>query len=85
MVEDDHSVQEASVFIEPPPVIEDTGEDSGQGDGDGTVFNINGRQLGAPASATVFRNGQRQLLCEPENADRSSDEDNGNMIGNKLV
>jgi hypothetical protein len=76
MLEDDHTVQEASVFIEPPPVTEDTDEDSGQEDGDGTVSNLNDRQLGAPAFATVLRNSQRQLLCEPENADRSSDEEN---------
>lgn len=59
MLEDDSSVQEASVFIEPPPVTEDTDEDSGEEDGEGTVSNLNGRQLRAPASATVVRNGQR--------------------------
>ncbi|XP_070181172.1 piggyBac transposable element-derived protein 3-like [Littorina saxatilis] len=37
MLEDDSSVQEASVFIEPPPVTEDTDEDSGEEDGERTV------------------------------------------------
>lgn len=78
MLEDDSDVQEASVFIEPPPVTEDTDEDSGEEDGEGTVSNLNGRQLRAPASATVLRNGQRQPLYEPEN-DRSSDEDGFKM------
>ena len=53
-------------FIEPPPVQEDTDEDSVDVDDSGTISNLNHRQLQAPATVTLRRqDGKHSQSVKP--------------------
>nr|KAG5701701.1 hypothetical protein BaRGS_004303 [Batillaria attramentaria] len=68
MLEDDPDFEDADIFIEPPPVQEDTDEDSADEDEEGTISNLNRRQLQAPAIVTVRRHGEKQPYNMEESA-----------------
>ena len=70
MLEDDDTFDQADIFIEPPPVREETDEDNGEEDGEGVPSNLNWNQLSAGASVTVLRAGVRSTIGDedPEEA-----------------
>ncbi|XP_070206728.1 uncharacterized protein [Littorina saxatilis] len=77
ILEDLGTFEEATVYIEPPAVGEDTDEDSGDEDDGGVVSNLNRNQLLAGSVATIVRQGVRSsvedLAAElPADADHES-------------
>ena len=66
LLEDEIEFDEAAIFIEPPPVQEDTDEDSVDEDDSGTISNLNRRQLQAPATVTLRRqDGKHSQSVKP--------------------
>lgn len=62
MLEDLGTFDEATVYIEPPSVAEDTDEDSADEDEGGEVANLNKNQLLAGSVATILRHGVRSSV-----------------------
>lgn len=62
ILEDLGTFEEATVYIEPPAVGEDTDEDSGDEDDGGVVSNLNRNQLLAGSVATIVRQGVRSSV-----------------------
>lgn len=64
ILEDLGTFEEATVYIEPPAVAEDTDEDSGDEDDGGVMSNLNRNQLLAGSVATIVRQGVRSSLAD---------------------